>query len=192
VDSARANELLLDSGALLKGHFLLASGLHSDTYLQCARVLQHPDRAEELARGIVEKIGGIEVDAVMTPAIGGIVLGHEVARQLGVRAIFTERKGGIMMLRRGFTVEPEERVLVVEDVVTTGGSVKEVIDIVRSQRGVVAAAVFVVDRGGGKELGAPFHCLTEMDPPTWDPEKCPLCEAGTAAVKPGGAPRKGP
>jgi orotate phosphoribosyltransferase len=119
------------------------------------------------------------------------VLGFEVARRLGVRAIYTERQGGMMMLRRGFDVAAGEKVLVVEDVVTTGGTVREIVDIVRSQGGEAVAAAFVVDRGGGGDLGVPGHALAEMSFDEWEPDRCPLCEADTPAVKPGGAPRKG-
>jgi orotate phosphoribosyltransferase len=192
VHSTQVHDLLRDSGALLTGHFLLSSGLHSDTYVQSTKFLQHPAQAEELARAIAEPFGDSGVAVVCSPAIGGVVIGHEVARQLGARAIFSERKGGLMMLRRGFDVAGGEKVLVVEDIVTTGESVKDIIEIVRSLGGDVVSAACIVDRGDRKDLGAPLHALAEMSPPTWDPDRCPLCEAGTAAIKPGGAPRKGP
>lgn len=192
VNPDRLQEILTESNALLKGHFLLASGLHSDTYLQCALALQHPQFTEELGAGINAMLEGqgLEYNTVCGPALGGLVIGYEMARQRGVSSIFTERKGGVMMLRRGFTVSPGEKIVIAEDVVTTGGSVLEVIEILESQGATVVAVSAIVDRGGGKELPVPFHALVEVSPPVWDPEDCPLCEAGNPVVKPGGALRQ--
>lgn len=179
-----------ESGALLTGHFLLTSGLHSPRYLQCALVLQRPQTAERLCAALAAKVQGDErigkVDLVVAPALGGVIVAHEVARALGVRALFTERQEGAMTLRRGFQIAPGERVLVVEDVVTTGGSTREVIEVVRSLGGGVAGAGSLIDRSGGAaEVGVPRHALAVLEVPTYKPEECPLCEGGSQAVKPG-------
>ncbi len=187
----RVREILSESGALLMGHFLLASGKHSDTYLQCAKVLQYPPFAEEVIKALAERVAEIKVDTVCGPALGGVVIGYELARQLKAKAIFTERKNGVMMLRRGFTIEPGEHIIVAEDVVTTGGSIKEVIEILTSLGADVVALTAIVDRGGGDNLGARFESLLKISPPTWEANHCPLCEAGEAVIKPGGALRKG-
>ncbi len=187
----RVREILSESGALLSGHFLLASGKHSDTYLQCAKVLQYPNFAEEVSKALAERVSDLKVDTVCGPALGGVVIGYELARQLKAKAIFTERKNGMMMLRRGFTIEPGERIIVAEDVVTTGGSIKEVIEILTSLGAEVVALTAIVDRGGGDSLGARFESLLQISPPTWEANRCPLCEAGEAVIKPGGALRKG-
>jgi orotate phosphoribosyltransferase len=191
MNSERVREILGESGALLTGHFLLASGKHSDTYLQCAKVLQYPKFSEEVSKALAEKLSDLEVDTVCGPALGGVVIGYELARQLDAKAIFTERKEGVMMLRRGFTIEPGERIVVSEDVVTTGGSVVEVIDVLTGLGAEVVAITAIVDRGGGDSLGKRFESLLKVQPPTWTPEECPLCQAGGVAVKPGGALRKG-
>jgi orotate phosphoribosyltransferase len=182
--------IFAESGALLSGHFLLTSGLHSPRYLQCALVLQHPRTAERLGTALAAeaaadgRIG--EIDLVIAPALGGVILAHEVARALGVRALFTERQDGTMVLRRGFQIAPGERALVVEDVVTTGGSTREVIEAVRSHGGVAAGAGSLIDRSGGVvDLGVPRHALAVLEVPTYKAEDCPLCREGSVAIKPG-------
>lgn len=183
-------QLFLDHGALLKGHFLLSSGLHSDRYLQCALVLAHPARAEELGRALAAETA-VKPDLVVSPAMGGLIIGHEVARALGVRHYFTERVDEAVTLRRGFSLKPGERVLVVEDVVTTGKSTKEVFDVIRAAGAVVAGACSVVDRSEGKAaLGAPYAALWTVAVPAWTAEACPACRAGTPAVKPGSRKEK--
>ena len=173
-------------GALLDGHFRLTSGLHSPGYLQCALVLQHPPLAEACGAAIAERVRALDIQAVVAPAIGGIVIGHEAARALGVRAIFAERQDGLLMLRRGFTLAPGERVLVVEDVVTTGGSTRETIDVVRAAGAQVVAAASIIDRSGGEQqLDVPYYALATISIPTYDPQSCPLCAAGKPVVKPG-------
>jgi orotate phosphoribosyltransferase len=173
-------------GALLDGHFRLTSGLHSSGYLQCALVLQHPLEAERCGRAIADRVRGFEVTVVLSPALGGIVIGQEVARALGVRAIFAERQDGCLTLRRGFSLTPADRVLVVEDVVTTGGSTRETIDVARAAGAQVVGAASIIDRSGGRQqLDVPYYALASVALPTWDPAVCPLCAAGTPAVKPG-------
>ncbi|HKV42717.1 MAG TPA: orotate phosphoribosyltransferase [Blastocatellia bacterium] len=172
--------------ALLEGHFQLSSGLHSRQYLQCARVLQDPSIAERLGRALAEHFKDLGVSVVVAPAIGGILVAHEVARALGVRALFTEREGGVMTLRRGFRLSPGERVLVVEDVVTTGGSTRETIEAVLRAGGVVAGAGSLVDRSGGAaDVGVSRAALLTLEVPTYQPGTCPMCQEGSAAVKPG-------
>ena len=173
-------------GALLEGHFRLTSGLHSPGYLQCALVLQHPQEAEACGRAIDDFVRTLGVQAVLSPALGGIVIGQEVGRALGVRAIFAERQDGKLSLRRGFTLTPGEKVLVVEDVVTTGGSTRETIDVARAAGADVVAAAAIIDRSGGQQkVDVPFHALASIALPTYDPAVCPLCAAGSPVVKPG-------
>jgi orotate phosphoribosyltransferase len=175
--------------ALLEGHFRLTSGLHSPGYLQCALVLQHPREAEALGAAIAERVRNLEVQTVLSPALGGIVIGQEVGRALGVRAIFAERQDGRLTLRRGFALDRGERVLVVEDVVTTGGSTRETIDLAREAGASVVGAAAIIDRSGssagGGTIDVPFHVLAEVSLPTYDPASCPLCLAGQPVVKPG-------
>lgn len=176
--------------ALLDGHFLLSSGLHSPRYLQCALVLQHPDVAARLCGELAHRLHNDErvagVDLVIAPALGGVIVAHEVARALGVRALFTERSIHGMTLRRGFQIEPGERAIVVEDVVTTGGSTREVIDTVQSHSGNAVAAGSLIDRSGGTvELNLPFQALAVLEAPTYRPQECPLCRSGSQAIKPG-------
>src|SRR6187402_3418065 len=174
------------SGALLEGHFRLSSGLHSPGYLQCALVLQHPREAEALGAALGDIVRSLGVQAVLSPALGGIVIGQEVGRALGVRAIFAERQDGTLTLRRGFTLAPGEKVLVVEDVVTTGGSTRETIDVARAAGAQVVAAAAIIDRSGGEQrLDVPFHALASVALPTYDPAVCPLCAAGSPVTKPG-------
>jgi orotate phosphoribosyltransferase len=173
-------------GALLEGHFRLTSGLHSPGFLQCALVLQHPGEAEACGGEIGTKVRDLNPQVVLSPALGGIVIGQEVGRALGVRAIFAERQDGTLMLRRGFSLEPGERVLVVEDVVTTGGSTRETIEVARAAGATVVGAAAIIDRSGGqRNLDVPFHALATVFLPTYQPESCPLCAAGQPVVKPG-------
>jgi orotate phosphoribosyltransferase len=179
-------EIFRRTGALLEGHFVLTSGLHSPRYLQCALVLQHPHEAETLARAIASRFAAERMETVAAPAIGGIVIGYEVARALGARSIWTEREGGRMTLRRGFTVRPGEAVLVVEDVVTTGGSTRETVEALRAAGGRVVAAASIIDRSGGRaEVGVPRFALATLDVPALAPAACPACQRGEPAVKPG-------
>jgi orotate phosphoribosyltransferase len=174
------------SGALLDGHFRLSSGLHSPGYLQCALVLQHPREAELLGAALGEVVRSLGAVTVLSPAIGGIVIGQEVGRALGVRATFAERQDGTLTLRRGFTLEPGEKVLIVEDVVTTGGSPRETIDVARAAGAEVVGACAIVDRSGGKQgLDVPFHALLPMDVKAYKEDECPLCKQGLPVVKPG-------
>lgn len=173
-------------GALLDGHFRLTSGLHSSGYLQCALVLQHPAEAEACGAAIAERVRALSPDVVLSPALGGVVIGQEVGRALGVRAIFAERQDGKLTLRRGFSIAPGEKVLVVEDVVTTGGSTQETIDVARAAGATVVGATAIIDRSGGTQrIDVPFHALATISLPTYQPEQCPLCAAGKPVVKPG-------
>lgn len=177
-----------ETGALLEGHFQLTSGLHSPHYFQCAKVLQYPSHTGELCADITAHFRNAKPDAVVSPALGGIVVGQEVGRQLGVRSMFTERKENSMQLRRGFVITPGEKVLVCEDVVTTGGSVKEVIDIVRRLGGEVTGVAAIVDRSGGQLSLPGFFAALTMDVVTHLPDKCPLCAKGVPVEKPGSRP----
>ncbi len=174
------------TGALLTGHFLLSSGLHSEQYLQSALVLQQPDIATRLCAALAEHFKNAKVQAVIAPALGGVFVSHETARALGVRALFAERVNGELILRRGFTIQPGERLLVVEDVITTGKSTKETIEVVKKAGGQVIGAASLVDRSGGKaELGVPYKSLVTLSVPTYAPEACPLCKTGSSPIKPG-------
>ena len=174
------------TGALLTGHFLLSSGLHSERYLQSALVLQQPDIAMKLCAALAERFKDSRIEVVIAPALGGVFVSHETARALGVRAIFAERVNGELTLRRGFSIRQGERVLVVEDVITTGKSTKETIEVVKQAGGVVIAAASLVDRSGGKaDVGVPYKSLVTLNVPTYTPESCPLCKSGSAPVKPG-------
>jgi orotate phosphoribosyltransferase len=174
------------AGGLLEGHFRLTSGLHSPGYLQSALVLQYPREAEACGQAIADRVRALGAQAVLSPALGGIVIGQEVGRALDVRALFAERQDGKLTLRRGFSLSPGERVLVVEDVVTTGGSTRETIDVARAAGAQVVGAAAIIDRSGGTpDLGVPFHALATVSLPTYQPEVCPLCAAGLSVVKPG-------
>jgi orotate phosphoribosyltransferase len=174
------------SGALLDGHFRLTSGRHSPRYLQCALVLSHPAHAAALAHALAPRVAGLGATVVLSPALGGIVIGHEMGRALGIRAIFAERQDGALSLRRGFTLAPEDRVLVVEDVVTTGGSTRETMEVARAGGATVVGAASIVDRSGGDSaLGVPYEALLSLSVPTYDPASCPLCAEGLPVLKPG-------
>jgi orotate phosphoribosyltransferase len=185
-DSEHILGLFRDSGALLEGHFLLSSGLHSSRYLQCALVLEDPARAERLGRALAALLAA-QPTVVVSPALGGVIIGHEVARALGVRHIFTERDAsGRAVLRRGFALRPGDRVVVVEDVVTTGLSTLEVIDVVRAAGAEVLAVAAIVDRSGSRAaFDMPFVSLAQLDVPAKQAESCELCAAGQPVVKPG-------
>ncbi len=177
-------------GALLEGHFLLSSGLHSPRYLQCARVLMNPQDATrlggDLADGLRPLLGGAVPAAVVAPALGGVLVAHEVARALGCPGLFTERQDGRMVLRRGFSLDEGDAVVVVEDVITTGGSTREVMDAVVVRGARVLAVGSLVDRSGGLvDLGVPRYSLLTLEVPTWEPSACPLCAGGSTAEKPG-------
>jgi len=179
-----------ENEALLTGHFLLSSGLHSPRYLQCALVLQDPAAAARLCSALAAKAQADDrlgtIDLVIAPALGGVIVAHEVARAMGVRALFTERQDGAMKLRRGFQIKPGERALVVEDVITTGGSTREVMEVVKQSGGEVAGAGSLIDRSVGTvDLGVPRHALASLEVPTYRPEECPLCREGSVAIKPG-------
>ena len=174
------------TGALLEGHFQLTSGLHSSVYLQCALVLQFPEKAEKFARAIAEKFAKAGIQLVASPAIGGIVIGHEVARALGARFIWTEREAGAMTLRRGFSVSPGERTLIVEDVVTTGGSTRETVEALRAAGADVIGAASIIDRSAGTaDVGVLRVALVTLMVLALEPENCDACKLGDTAVKPG-------
>ncbi len=175
-----------ETGALLDGHFQLTSGLHSPRYLQCARVLQYPEHAEWIGRALAGEFAGDQIDVLVAPAIGGIIVAHETARAVGCRALFTERETGLMTLRRGFELNPGDRVLVVEDVVTTGGSTRETIEAVTAAGGNVIGAGSIVDRSNGAaDVGVRRVSLLTLDVPAYEPSDCPLCKQGLPVVKPG-------
>ena len=183
---AEVKELLVKHGALLEGHFLLTSGLHSGQYVEKFQVLQYPRATEQLCAGFAEKFKDEKIDVVIGPVTGGIVLAHETAKHFGTRAIFAERDNGQMTLKRGFEIKPGERVLVVEDVVTTGGSVKEVIDVVKSLGGIIAGVAILVDRSGGTvDFGAPAKAMLTLKIQNYTPEECPFCKQGVPLVKRG-------
>lgn len=179
-------DLFRRSGALLEGHFRLSSGLHSTGYLQCALVLSRPHEAEMLGRAIAELVRPLRPTVVLSPALGGVVIGHEVGRALGVRALFAERQDGVLTLRRGFSLNDADRVVVIEDVVTTGGSTRETIQVATAAGGHVIGAASIVDRSGGRpSLDVPYFALLDVALPTYEPAACPLCAQGLPAVKPG-------
>jgi orotate phosphoribosyltransferase len=182
-------DLFRRSGALLEGHFRLSSGLHSPGYLQCALVLAHPQHAETLGRGIAERTRDLRPTAVLSPALGGVVIGHEVGRALGIRAMFAERQDGEMTLRRGFVLGETDRVLVIEDVLTTGGSTRETMQVAIAAGGRVVGIASIVDRSGGTaKFDVPFASLLNVDLPTYEPDRCPLCAQGLPVTKPGSRP----
>ena len=175
-----------ERGALLEGHFVLSSGLHSPRYLQCALALQRPEDAMEFGGMLAERYEGQAIDLVASPAIGGLIIGFAVAHALGVRFLWTERQNGEMTLRRGFTLREGERILVVEDVITTGGSTRECITALEANGGKVVAAASIIDRSNGAAaVGVPRISLVEMDVPSYSVAECPMCSDGIEAVKPG-------
>ena len=175
-----------ETDALLAGHFILSSGLHSPNYLQCAKALQFPSDASLLGKAIAEQFIEHNIKTVASPAIGGLVIGYAVAQALNVRFIWSERQNGEMTVRRGFELQPGERVLVVEDVITTGGSTRECIAAIEAKGGVVAAAASIIDRSSGTaDVGVPYISLASLNVPAYPPESCPMCAAGDQAVKPG-------
>lgn len=186
MDTEAVIEKFRATGALLEGHFVLTSGLHSANYLQCALLLQYPAEAEELGRAIADHFRNDRIQLVASPAIGGIVIGYEVARQLGARFIWTERDSGKMTMRRGFSVSPGERTLVVEDVITTGGSTLETVETLRAAGVDVIGAASIIDRSSGKAgVGVKRIALATLDVPALDPSVCNLCRQGVPAIKPG-------
>jgi orotate phosphoribosyltransferase len=179
-------DLFRESGALLEGHFRLSSGLHSDRYLQSALVLQHPDFAERIGRALAARLEHLQPTAILSPALGGIVIGQEVGRAMHLRALFAERQDGKLLLRRGFTLSPDDRVVVVEDVITTGGSTRETIAVADASGATVLGAAAIIDRGSDPgRLDLPLQALVRMDVPAYPPDSCPLCARGVPIVKPG-------
>ena len=190
MEQNEALSLYRRTGAYLEGHFRLSSGLHSTGYLQSALVLQNPSDASALGLGIAEHVKAMKPTVVLSPALGGLIIGHEVGRALGVRAIFAERSGGpALELRRGFSLSPSDRVLVIEDVFTTGRSTREAIAVARGAGAEVIGAAAIVDRSGGAiDFGVPHYALLRLEVPTYEPDTCPLCARGEPVVKPGSRP----
>lgn len=179
-------KVLEEAGVLLKGHFLLTSGKHSERYLQCAQLFKDPEYSRIISKELVEKYKEEKIDLVVGPAVGGIILAYEVARQLNVRNIFMERENGKMTLRRGFDIKEGERVLVVEDVVTTGGSVKEVIDVIKEMGGTIIGVGSIVDRSSNnRKFEEELKSVIKFNIETFEPENCPICKEGKPVVKPG-------
>lgn len=179
-------QLLIDTGAILEGHFLLTSGLHSPLYVEKFQVLQYPEHTASMCAALAEKFADDQVELVIGPVTGGILLAHEVGKNLKTRAIFTERENGKMTLRRGFTIKPGERVLIVEDIVTTGGSVKEVLEVVREHGGIAVGVGLLVDRSGGTvDFGIPAKSLLQLQVQTYSPDDCPLCREQIPMTKRG-------
>lgn len=186
MDEKEVLELFEKNHALLTGHFKLSSGLHSQKYLQCALVLQHPDIAAKLAKALAKRFSDEKIDFVIGPALGGITLAYEAARACKCRGLFAERQGGAMVLRRGFSIAKGERALVVEDVVTTGGSTKEVVNLVQAMGGVVAGVGCVIDRSSGPvDFGIRFESLAKIKVDTFEEGSCPMCKQGKPVTKPG-------
>lgn len=179
-------DLLVKTGAIIEGHFLLTSGLHSKFYVEKFEVLQHPQHTETLCKELAQRFKDARIDVVVGPTTGGILIAHEVGKALGTRAIFTERENGKMTLRRGFKIKPGENVLVVEDIVTTGGSVKEVLDVVKEHQGNIAGVALLVDRSGGTvDFGVRTEALLHLSIPTYEPKDCPLCAQKVPITKRG-------
>jgi orotate phosphoribosyltransferase len=179
-------DLFRKSGALLEGHFRLSSGLHSDRYLQSALVLQYPGAAETLGRALADRTRHLQPTVILSPAIGGIVIGQEVGRAIGIRAIFAERQDGALTLRRGFTLAPSDRVLVIEDVITTGGSTRETVAVAEAIGAQVIGIGAIIDRASDpSRLSHPLQTLVKLEVPTYAPQSCPFCAQGLAIVKPG-------
>jgi orotate phosphoribosyltransferase len=186
MNDGKVLELFRESGALLEGHFKLSSGLHSGKYLQSALVLQHPEMATALGMAIADRTQHLQPTVVLSPALGGIVIGQESARALGARAIFAERQEGKLILRRGFSMSAADRVLVVEDVITTGGSTKETIEVAAAAGAQVVGAAAIIDRGNNDAtLGMPLFSLVKLEVAAYQPDSCPMCASGQPVVKPG-------
>jgi len=179
-------EIFKDNDALLEGHFLLTSGKHSNKYLQCAKLLQHPNISEIICKELSKEYIDLNIDVIIGPALGAIILSYELARHLHARSIFAEREEGIMKLRRGFKIEKGEKVLIVEDVITTGGSVKEIMNIVEDYGGEIVGVAGIVDRSNGIiNLGVPINTILKMNIEAFEPDNCPLCKEVIPLVKPG-------
>jgi len=176
--------LLEKAEGVLHGHFCLTSGLHSDTYFQCAKLYQYPDITEKLGRLLAEKLSDIEFDTIIAPAIGAVIIGYETAKQAGKRNLFVERKDGVMQLRRGYTLKKGERIVIIEDVITTARTIKETIEAVKDYEPEIAAVGCIVDRTKGL-TGYNIKSLMQIDPVVYEPENCPLCRQGIECVKPG-------
>lgn len=186
MDNAEIIKIFQDSKALLEGHFKLRSGLHSNRFFQAALLLQYPDLAEKVCRQLAEQFKDAGIQTVISPAVGGLIVGQEVARALGVRAIFADKENDNMILKRGFTLAPGEKVLVAEDVITRGGRVQQTIDLVRSLGAEVAGVGVLVDRSGGlAKFDVPHKSLIKLELETYEPETCPLCDAGIPIERPG-------
>ncbi len=185
MDEKAAIEILKECGAFLEGHFLLSSGLHSPAYIQCAQLLQYPGRAGAVCAALAEQWKEERPDVVVGPALGGILAAYETARALGARALFTERQEGAMQFRRGFILEPNDRVLVTEDIVTSGQSAKETIDVIRERGGAGVGVAAIGNRNPKNPFDLPFRYMVQFDFPVYQPDDCPLCAAGGSPVKPG-------
>ena len=186
MDRAEMERIFKQTGLMLEGHFLLTSGRHSNRYMQCAKLFQYPEYSEMICKDLADRFAGQKIDMVVGPAVGGIIMSYEMARQFKVPNIFAERENGAMTLRRGFSIPEGAKVLVVEDVVTTGGSVREVMDIVAEAKAEVVGVCVVVDRSGGKiDFGVSFEAAYETEIQSYEPSQCPLCEQGLELVKPG-------
>jgi len=179
-------QIFKDSKALLEGHFQLRSGKHSNRFFQAALLLQYPDKAETVCRYLATKFAGKKIDTVVSPAVGGLIVGQEMARALGCKAIFADKEDGQLVLKRGFALRPGERVLVAEDVITEGGRVQQTIDLVRSCGAEIVGVAVLVDRSGGRaKFDVPHESLIQLSLPTYDPAECPMCKAGQAIDRPG-------
>lgn len=186
VSSERVEYILSETGAVLHGHFILTSGLHSDKYIQCAKVLQYPSYASELCSILADEFKNDGIDIVASPAVGGIIVGYEIAKQLGVMSIFAERENGVMVFRRGLGIKEGMRVLIAEDVVTTGGSVRDVMECVKECGGIVVGTAFLVDRsGGGVDFGVKKAASYAINVTAYEKDSCPMCRDGIPACKPG-------
>jgi len=179
-------KILEESGALLTGHFQLRSGLHSNRFFQAALLLQYPDKAETVCRHLAKEFAGEKIDMVISPAVGGLIVGQEVARALHVKAIFADKEDGKLVLKRGFVIKPGDRVLVAEDVVTKGGRVQETIDLARSFGAEIVGIAVIVDRSGGHaEFDVPFKSVLKLSLPTFEPDNCPMCAGNQPIDRPG-------
>ncbi len=179
-------QMMIDSGALLNGHFQLRSGLHSNQFFQAALLLQYPDKAEKACRQLAEAFKGQKIDCVISPAVGGLIVGQELARALGVRAIFADKEDGNLVLKRGFSIRPGEKVVVAEDVVTRGGRVQQTIDLARGLGADIVGIGVIVDRSAGQaSFDVPMHSLIQLDLATFEPDTCPLCKEGAQLDRPG-------